>query len=603
MKRAILRSVLVLGCLIGIAFGAHGQIEPDLFRSTLVQDIGTASFYELVGWLESLGLATRGDRSALAGRLYDFYDVTEAELARHAAVQPSAASDDPPLVIDSASRTRYFTLEEIDERYVRLSGGVLVTLRDDEQGAVHRIEADEVTYNEDQRTLAASGAVVYTLERGDTTEQFTGEALTVELDSWEGAFVQGVTERARTIEGEEIDFAFSGTYITRSVDDVIVLDDGRITSSEAVPPNYEIRAKKIWVLAPGEWGLRNASLYVGRVPVFYFPFFFKPGNELFFNPAIGTRDRSGTFIQTTTYLIGSPEAQTSAFSLLQLAEEEGAQTNRRIDGLYLVPADEPEGEASSIASTPGSTMRLLADVYTKLGAYVALDTAISELGPLRQFEFYLGLAASRHIYTTEYPGAGSAYTPYLLTGGEAIQSWNTSQIGSTTIPFRYGLDFAARTGTERLTASMQLELYSDRRFRTDFDERSETIDWLGLAGQGTPTVAPGAVSSLLWQIDANYRADTSDITWVNQFSIQRALVALNWRSREIDPALLPEDVVLADNSPESSFFYPASLRLPELSAVLSGTFFSYPGGGVEDEERVPRESELIAPWDDPEPDE
>jgi len=368
MRRATPRSTLVLVCLLGIVSGAAGQSDSELFRSTLVQDIATAPFYELIGWLESVGLSTRGDRSALAERLYDFYAVTDAELDRHTAAQPSASTDNPPLVIDSASRTRYFTLEEIDERYVRLSGGVLVTLRDDEQGAVHRIEADEVTYNEDQQTLAASGSVIYTLERGDTVERFTGEALTVELDTWEGAFVQGVTERARTIEGEEIDFAFSGTYITRSIDDVIVLDDGRITSSQAVPPNYEIRANKIWVLAPGEWGLRNAYLYVGRVPIFYVPFFFKPGNELFFNPAIGTRDRSGTFIQTTTYLIGAPEEQTSAFSLLQLAEEAGEQADRRIEGLYLVPSEESHRTEPSTPSGSGSTMRVLADVYTKLGA-------------------------------------------------------------------------------------------------------------------------------------------------------------------------------------------------------------------------------------------
>ncbi|MFW6312706.1 MAG: hypothetical protein ACOC2N_02345, partial [Spirochaetota bacterium] len=316
--------------------------------------------------------------------------------------------------------------------------------------------------------------------------------------------------------------------------------------------------------------------------------------------AIGTRERSGAFIQTTTYLIGSPEAQTSAFSLLQLAEEKGAQTERRIEGLYLVPSQASDRTESPVASPTGSTMRVLADVYTKLGALVALDTVMSELGPLQQFEFYLGLAASRHIYTTNYPGAGTAYTPYLLTDGEAVQSWNTSEIGALTIPFRYGLDLAARSGVDRLTANLRLEFYSDRRFRTDFGERSESIDWLGLAGQGTPTVAPGQLSSLLWQIDASYRADTANLERVNQFSIQRALVALNWRSREIDSALLPEGVVLADDSPETSFFYPTSIRLPEVAALLSGTLFSYPADRkrAEDDDEQSQQPRLITPWDD-----
>jgi hypothetical protein len=568
------------------------RTRPSLFRETLVQDIATAGFYELIGWLETLGLSTRGDRSALAGRLHDFYDLSEEEIAAYA---PPATDDpdEPPLVVDSASRTRYFTLEEIDERYIRLSGGVVLTLRDEEAGSVHRVKADEITFNQEHNTLAASGQVVYILERDDSTEQFTGQALTVELDSWEGAFVRGVTERRRTIEGEEIDFSFSGSYITRSRDDVIVLEDGAITSSEADPPHYQIRASKIWVLAPGEWGLRNAFLYVGRVPIFYLPFFFKPGNELFFNPAIGTRSRSGNYIQTTTYLLGTPEEETSPFSLLQLAEDQGPQSEREIEGLFLVPRETPISDAPP----PEATVRLLSDVYTKLGAYVALDAQLPELGPLEQVDFYLALAASRHIYVTDYPGAGSAYTPYLVTDGEAVQSWNTSRIGPLTLPLRFGTELSLRTSFDQLSASLRFEYYSDRRFLSDFEERSEQIDWLGLLGQGTPTTQPGPISSLIWQIDASYRADTTDIPWISQLSLQRALVSLNWRSRTIPATLLPDDARLADSSPEASFFYPDSLRAPELSATISGTIFEFPGRPrpARDEEEDDRE-ELIPPW-------
>jgi len=88
------------------------------------------------------------------------------------------------------------------------------------------------------------------------------------------------------------------------------------------------------------------------------------------------------------------------------------------------------------------------------------------------------------------------------------------------------------------------------------------------------------------------------MTRVNQLSIQRALVALNWRSRDIDAARLPDAVVLADNSPETSFFYPASVRLPEVAAQISGTLFSYPGDRTRDTDDTPRQTELIPPWDD-----
>lgn len=588
--RLAVASLLLLTAVATL--GAQSD-QPTLFRETLVQDIETAGFYELLNWLEVLGLSTRGDRSALAERLYDYYDVTEAERAAYERDPGQTETEDPPLVVDSASRTRYFTLEEIDERYIRLSGGVVVTLRDEEDGAVHRVSADEIVVNQERNTMAATGDVVYTLERDGTTEQFTGDALTVELDTWDAGFVDGVTTRERTIEGEQIDFRFAGTYITRSRDDVIVLEEGRITSSQADPPNYEIRATKIWVLAPGEWGLRNALLYVGRVPIFYLPFFFKPGDELFFNPALGTRDRSGSYIQTTTYIVGTPEEETSPFSILQIAEEQQPQSQREIDGLFLVPTEDPQRNAPR----PETTVRLLADVYTKLGAYVALDAVVPDLGPLQTLELYTALAASRHIYLTDYPGAGTAYTPYYVSGGEALQSWNSSRVGRRIVPLRFAIDVSADAAVEQLSSSLTLEAYSDRRFQTDFADRAESIDWLGLLGQGEQTTPPSQITALLWQLDARYTAPTGEIERVSSLSVQRALVALNWRSREIGDDLLTEDILLADESPEAAFFYPQSLRLPEIQASVSGTLLRFPGEPERPDEETSDLEELIPPWE------
>lgn len=601
----MIRRLYCTGVLLLVAAGGLAGQQPEtgvpepaaesLFRETLARDIATAGFYELVAWLESLGLSTQGDRATLANRLADFYGIQRDRLERERS--RLTAGDRPPLVVDDASRTRYFTIDEIDERYIRLSGGVVLTLRDEENDALHRVRADEISFNQEQNTLAASGSVVYILERGGTTEQFTGEALTVELDSWEGAFVRGVTERERTIEGERIDFAFAGTYITRSRDDVIVLDDGTITSSEAVPPNYRIRARRIWVLAPGEWGLSNAFLYVGRVPLLYLPFFFRPGNELFLNPAFGSRDRSGIFIQTTTYLRGEPEDETSAFSLLQLADDDEEGSRREIDGLFLVPVDRAGTDPES--GVREGTIRVLADLYTKLGAHVAFDADLPEFGPLGRTELYAGLAASRHIYITDYPGAGREFTPYLVADGLATQSWNETVIGEATLPFRFALDLASSITLDRLSGSLAIEYYSDPRFLADFGDRAERIDWLALAGQGGTTTAPGPVSSLRWRLDGSWRADVSEVPLVDQLSLQGSIVDLSWRTRQINSALLAPEVLEADASPEASFFYPESVRLPDLSASLSGTVVRWPldrDAPTDDQAENDREK-LIPPWE------
>ncbi|MBU8912517.1 MAG: hypothetical protein KOO61_00720 [Spirochaetales bacterium] len=565
------------------------RTSPILNEQTLRRDIETAGFYELIAWLEGLNQSTAGDRNALAGRLLGYYGLAE---------EPILEDESTPLVIDSATRTRYFTLDEIDESYVRLSGGVTLTLRDDERDVTHQIVADEVTYNQDLNVLSASGDVIYILDRGGTIERFTGAALTVQLDDWDGAFVHGVTERARTIEGEEVDFSFAGSYITRSSDDVVVMEDGRVTSSTAKPPNYEIHADKIWVLSPGEWGLRNAYLYVGRVAIFYFPFFFRPGNEFFFNPSVGVRDREGRFIQTTTYILGEPEEPESAFSFLQIAEEEGAGGEHKIEGLYLVPDE----ESDLAPEDSGAVLRILTDIYTKLGAYVAIDGTIPESGVLNNLEVYLGLGMSRHIY----PGQGSTYTPYHLMDGEAVTSWNATQIGSVRVPFRFGLGLSAALRGQGYTVSGDVTLFSDSRFQKDFDRRTEQIDWLGLMGQGTPVPEPGLVTSYEWALRGSLTPQVQALNpWLQRVQLQNASIVLRWREESLpEPSeeegyQTPQEELVweADGSPETGFFYPDTLQLPNVSGIISGQILrlsssSAPDGDLES----PPESDLRPPW-------
>ena len=614
-RRALVAAGMAL-LLLSAAVRADETPRAQLDAQTLQRDVDTAGFYELVAWLESLGLSTQGDRATLARRIYEHYGIPP---------QVAEGAEETSLVVDSAARSRYFTLNEIEERYVRLSGGVTLTLRDDERGVIHQIVADEVTYNQDLNVLSASGDVVYTLNREGTIEQFSGEALTVQLDSWEGAFVRGVTERTRTIEGKDVDFSFAGSYITRSADDVVVMEDGRVTSSRADPPNYEIRARKIWVLAPGEWGLRNASLYVGRVPVFYFPFFFRPGNELFFNPSVGARDREGAFIQTTSYLRGNPEASDAVFSFLQIAEEGDSRQERRIEGLYLVP-DETSDSAPQRDS--GATLRVMGDIYTKLGAYLAIDGVFPEAGPFRRLEFFAALAVSRHLYAYASSGGGLSYSPYLLyqsfdppgSGLDYITDWNSTRIGSLTLPFRFGAGLSAGLSGTGYSVTGDFTSFSDSRFTTDFDRRAEKVDWLGLVGQGTPLPEPAPVSGYEWAIRGSLSPGLKRTApWLQRAELQNIAVSLRLLERKMTaPATLPgvpinPDTVtpadaaelatfatwLADGSPETGFFYPERLQLPSITGALSGQIFnrtSSQAGAKPERAEEPSEVPLRPPW-------
>lgn len=561
--------------------------ETSLLRRTLAQDIRTAGFYELSAWLDGLGLSTQGGRGDLESRLFDYYDIEDIP------------EEDPPegrrvLTIDSALETEYFEIEVVRQGYVRLRGGVVLTLEDREEDAVHRIEAEEIVVNQQEQALTALGGVEYTIERADGTETFRGERLTFYLDTWEGVFLDGASRRPRNVEGEELLFTYSGSIITRSPEDIIVMEEGVITSSVADPPNYQIRARKIWLLDVGEWGLQHAALHVGRMPVFYFPFFFRPGDKLFFHPSAGYRSREGTYIQTSTYLIGQKEQTPSPISFLQIAEDDGGDVARQREGLFLRVVEEPEeGEE------PDWTLKFLSDIYTTLGAYVGVDGTFVDIWFLDALEFRSGIAASRHIYSQ----GPLSYTPFRVVDGEAEDDWNTSYLGAVSLPLRYLFDTTFQSELESGSVEGQFELFSDPYMQLDFRNRAEEMDWLGLIRSGEEEIEsdPPTKSSLTWRLRGNYLWNLEpEGPGPERIRIENLEGELSWLSRSVDDAFLSDAALAADRSPEAEFYFPNTFKVPDLRLRIEGTIFDTsrraPVSTEEDSAGEPPDVDLRPPW-------
>lgn len=545
--------------------------EPDtrtLFERTLPRDIETADLQELIIWARSLGLSDRGTRREVEDRILDYYGV-----ARPPASPDTTGGEDASeslLRIERARGTDYFSLEQVDEQYLRIVGGVVLSL--EEEGATHRIEAEEVTINLATDTLAARGSVVYSVDRNEGSESFRGDEIVFQIDTWEGVFVRGVTESFDDDAAEDEEFTVSGERITRSAGEIIVIDDGTITSSQADPPNFRIRAARIWVLAPGEWALRNATLYVGRVPLLWFPAFFLPGDRLFFSPAVGTRSREGAYVQTTTYLIGQKEDQDPPLSIMRLGDAPEDQ-DRVIEGLFLRIPEEPPPE-----DPEGWYLKFMADTYTTLGGYAGIAAVMPDLGPLSTMDWRVGLGVSRNIYFEN--GTYSNY--YVDEEGNARQHWNSGQFFGTGVPFRYEAEYSARLNLLGATLTTDLLLLSDPEFRRDYWNREEGMDWSFLFQSGTEdeeSTAAGAstVSSLAWEASLTWSPSVGDLSpWIQSVSIDTLAADVQWRTR--DNQQLPDAVDRAesDESPEDAFFYPQSALLPELRMTIRGALYEYP---------------------------
>ncbi len=79
--------------------------------------------------------------------------------------------------------------------------------------------------------------------------------------------------RANTFKSVQEPFSLSGSHLTGSSNKVYTATHANITTDDYARPGYRIRARRI-TIAPGQYfEAHQATLYWGRVPVFYFPYY------------------------------------------------------------------------------------------------------------------------------------------------------------------------------------------------------------------------------------------------------------------------------------------------------------------------------------------
>lgn len=526
--------------------------DVDLITQSLERDIATANRDELAAWCLVLGLDTRGDEEGLRTTLLSHYGLSVVTS------RAEASGSGTRIVIESAGRSEYLSLDagdEENESVVRLSGNVVISVSEPERGRIHRVEAETVIFNQEQKTISAVGSIRYTVDTDGREETFTGDSLTFEVSDWTGVIFRGTSERSQEVDGSQVEFFFRGESITRASKDILILENGLITSHDSENPDYSLKAKKIWITGPGEWGLLQATLYVGHVPVFYFPFYWKSGSDLFFNPVIGTRTRSGYYIQTTSYLLGRKTAD-DGFSIMGFGDSAGDSYNLERDGMFLVRVPSADG-----SSADRNQLKYMLDVYTSLGAMTGFLGSFPELGELGSLDFYATMGVSRSVSDT-----GS---PYFNNGSSTSVYWNDSYIGGATVPFRWGTSLDMSLGQWNFYA----DWYSDPYYFQDFGSRSENFDWLSflLSETETDTLNTDLVTEMKWEIRGSHSFPVGDAApYLSSVSIDTFRTALTWRNKtnqDVTSSTSPD----RNYDPARNFFYPDQLVLPDLKFSVRGS--------------------------------
>ncbi len=522
--------------------------EYSLLEKAQIKDIETSNYYELLAWTRLVGLSDQGSAGELRKALLEYYGLTPLTLETR---DEGIAT----IMIRSAHSTEYFTLEESDENMVILRGGVIIEMEErGDNPRTHTVEAEEVVFNQDLSIITARGNVKYILEKDGAADTFYGDSLSFSMTTWAGIIFKGSGSQEQTLEEGTQTFYFSGELLRKAGDgNVVIMEDGIITSQKMRDPDYRIRASRLWIMGPGEWGVARAILYMGHVPVFYFPFFYKPGNEIFFNPALGIKNRQGAFLQTTTYLIGrKPKDENS--SLFGEGFGGAGEYVLEREGLYLMKTDPLPAD-----QIKPDYLKLMVDVYSRLGIYTGIAGSFISTSQADLLDFQFGLGLSREI-----DERGNVYFKDTTTG-EIVSVWDSTSIGNLKLPFRFGWT----TAFELDTLNGEFSFYSDPYFNQDFMEREENFDWINtLTANESEDRIPDIITDMIWRISYSKSGNPPVLSpYIESISLSSLRMEMEWY-RRVNPSA-------SVNSPSRTFFYPEKIIYPNGSASISGTPLSY----------------------------
>jgi len=515
--------------------------------SYIEMDIRTSTLLELAAWCRELGLSDGGSWEQLASRLRSHYNLR----SQRNAYQPGQQI----ITIESAKTTEYFTLEVVDEEYARLKGDVIVSLKDGT--AVHRIKAWEILYNRTRNVMTATGDVEYTKEDAGTVETFRGDSITVNLDNWSSIFMDGSSQKSTT--GRSATFRFAGTVVSRNSEGATILTGAEISNPANPEAHWSLNASKLWLLPGNDWAILNAVLKVGNIPLLYLPFFFYPADEIVFHPVLGYRSREGTFLQTTTYVLGRPKSSgLSENSITRIFGGDSDSGNKVREGVFLRTSKEKTQDSGA------TQLSVLFDAYVNLGAYLGTEAAIPAKGLFGNTTLSAGLGLTRDIFIS-----GANYTPFRDSSGES--SWNSSGFFFMDVPLRYRLVFNTSFKVNNGSLSLEIPYYSDPYVNRDFMRRSEVLDWLAMLREGVTAsdfVSDASISSYEWKLNGSFNPPVSKLApYVSSFSISNLSSTLVFSQRYSGSYSGPS----APPNPGRAFFFPNRLTIFSISAAVAGT--------------------------------
>ena len=488
--------------------------------------------------------------------------------------------------------------EDEGQDTIVLEGNVEISVA--KGSTVSEIKADKITYDRKTEMLYAEGGVeILTKSSSAGGETTTASSLLMNTSTLEGIFDDG---RVVQTKSDALNLPSGSTLIVfsdifgKSENNTIAFKNSSLTFCDDPNPHWHIDASRTWLLPGGEFAFLNALLYVGPVPVMYFPVFYYPKDELIYNPVFGSKLREGKYVQTTLYLKGrkplnNSNSNSSSSSSSSASTESTTEESLKAVYNFMKPTELKQQERQGLMlhnldeSYKGDTstyVKILADWYANLGGMVGVE---GKLRPSREYITSLNYNVLLGFSNTVFNN-GFDYSALSRSGNSF---YDKSNFLGLKLPFRYGanLDF---TLSKPFMLSISMPVYSDPFFSSDFKSREESMDWISylidLSNSdelNKSSVSSSQVSQLEWKLDSSYSPTLPSAVkpYINSVSLKlKSSIYINSTQKSNDvltaDSRYKKDSTWKDYTPERSFYYPSQVTPADFSVNVNGTIFQWP---------------------------
>lgn len=415
---------------------------------------------------------------------------------------------------------------------------------------------DETIMSSDEVVIDTSSSLIVALGNVNFSSQGENNAQRIDADIVSFYWEKGnlVVENASTLnerknsEGEDVNVYSVGERLTYFDNGSAIYEDGYIASSDDDPLS-SISASRITMLPGSDMLIENAVLNIGRVPIFYFPFFFFPGSRITGNPSFGFTSTRGAFLNTTFEIFGHSQLidNSDSSSFASIFSDVDESDNLVPRGAYYT-ADQDLSALESWADASESHMAVMADAYQETGLHLGLDTKINLFDKSLGFDSFSGVALT-----------------YTNNANESN--------------FRYYSENSLSYSFSGLSLLLSYPVYSDSNVLVDFGNRitSFSIESLFFQSPSFPSTYSSAITSfsriaeLKYSLPSSLRSD-----YLSSLSISRlrAESRYSWDSRNHKYVI-------------------DYIDLPKLTASASGSFFNFEYEDKGEDEEELDEAELF----------